>query len=135
MRYLLATIAAVAFVFSAGASYAAGDAAKGKKQFSRCKTCHVLVENKNRVGPSLYKIMGRKAATVPKFKYSKSLKEAGEKGLVWDEKQLFAYLEDPTKFLKAYLKQDKVSNKMKNKFKKKALRENIIAYLKAESSK
>ena len=58
------------------------------------------------------------------------MKEAGEKGLVWNEENLFAYLEDPTKFLKGYLKQDKVSNKMKNKFKKKDLRLNIIAYLK-----
>ena len=130
MRYLLATIAAIVFAFSAGASHAAGDAAKGKKQFSRCKACHVLAEGKNRVGPTLYKIFGRKAGTAPKFKYSKSLKAAGEKGLVWDEKQLFAYLEDPTKFLKAYLGQKKVSNKMKNKFRKKDLRLNIIAYLK-----
>jgi len=128
MRFLIVLFASLAMTVAAGSAYSAGDAARGKKQFSRCKACHAVKAGKNKIGPSLHAIVGRKAADA-KYKYSKGLKAAGEKGLVWTEANLMEYLEGPTKFLKKYLGAKKVSNKMKNKFKKKSLRENIIAYL------
>ena len=129
MRFLIVLFSALAVTVAAGSAYSAGDAARGKKQYSRCKSCHSIKADKNKIGPSLFAIVGRKAASAKKYKYSKSLKEAGGKGLVWTEDTLMEYLAGPTKFLKKYLKAKKVSNKMKNRFKKKKLRENIIAYL------
>ncbi|MGI9413162.1 MAG: c-type cytochrome [Hyphomicrobiales bacterium] len=126
-QYALAT--AMALGLSVGAAAAAGDAEKGKKDFRKCKACHALKEGKNKVGPSLHNIVGRKAGTVEGYKYSPSYLEAGEKGLVWTPEQLIAYLENPKGFLKTYLGQDKVKSKMVQKFKKQALRENVVAYL------
>lgn len=132
MRFLIMLFASLAMTVAAGTAYSDGDAAKGKKQFTRCKACHSVEAGKNKVGPSLHGVVGRKAATAPKYHYSKSLKAAGAKGLVWTEDKIMEYLAGPTKFLKAYLGVKSVHNKMKNKFKKKSLRENIIAYLKTQ---
>jgi cytochrome c len=71
-----------------------GDAAKGEKVFIQCKTCHVLDEGQNRVGPSLHGIIGRKAGTVAGFNYSNANKSSSK---TWDEETLFAYLEAPQK--------------------------------------
>ena len=132
MRFLMVLFASLAMTVAAGSAYSAGDAAKGKKQFGRCKACHSVEAGKNKVGPSLHGVVGRKAGTAPKYKYSKSLKAAGEKGLVWTEDKIMEYLAGPTAFLKKYLGVKSVHNKMKNKFKKESLRENIIAYLKTQ---
>ena len=110
-------------------AWADGDAAKGKKSFSKCKACHTVKKGKNRVGPSLFGIVGRQAGTAPGYKYSSSYVEAGKKGLKWEPDTLSAYLEDPAKFMAAFLKKKKAKTKMKNKFKKLKLRQDIIAYL------
>lgn len=108
---------------------ALADAAKGKKNFKRCKACHSLTEGKNLTGPSLHGIYGRKAGAVAKFRYSKGLKMVAEKGLVWDRENLMAYLKHPKKFLQKYLGRKRVSNKMANKFKKEKFRRDVIDYL------
>jgi cytochrome c len=117
---------------SAGPAYAAGDgdAAKGKKQYNRCKSCHSVKEGKKKIGPSLFAIVDRAAASSSGYKYSSGLKAAAKKGLKWDEANLFKYLKNPTAFLKEYLGTKSVKNKMKNKYRKESLRHNIIAYLK-----
>ncbi len=112
---------------------ASADIAKGKKNFKRCKACHSLTEGKKLTGPSLYRIYGRKAAAVPKFRYSKGLKQAAEKGLVWNRENLMGYLRHPKKFLQKYLGKKRVSNKMINKFKKKKFRRDVIDYLESVS--
>jgi len=75
----------------------ANDVAKGKKVFNKCKACHALEAGKNKIGPTLHGIMGRKAGTVKGFKYSKGMKESG---LVWDEKTLNKYLKKPKDMVK-----------------------------------
>ncbi len=50
------------------ASYAQ-DAENGSKVFKKCMACHAI-DDKNKIGPSLKGIVGRKAATVEGFKYS-----------------------------------------------------------------
>ena len=74
-----------------------GDAAKGEKVFTVCKTCHVAEKGVNRVGPSLWGVVGRKAGSIEGFKYSPANKNSG---LTWTEEQLFEYLEAPQKVVK-----------------------------------
>lgn len=78
------------------------EAEKGKALFdSECSRCHQVGEDaKNKVGPHLDLIIGRKAGSVESFRYSSALKQAGEGGLVWDEAALDAYLEKPRDFIK-----------------------------------
>ena len=85
----------------------AGDPEAGKAAFSQCQTCHVVANDAGEVlagrnaktGPNLYGVIGRVAGSVEGFRYGPSLVEAGEKGLVWDEETLVAYLQDPAAFL------------------------------------
>lgn len=71
-----------------------GDAASGEKIFAQCKACHVAEAGVNRVGPSLWAVVGRTAGSIAGFKYSPANKNSG---LVWSEEQLFTYLEAPQK--------------------------------------
>lgn len=125
-------IAALAFaaVICAGSAAQAQDAEKGKSQFAQCRACHTIEKGKNAVGPSLFGVVGRKAASIEKFAYSKSMKEAAEKGLTWDEANLMEYLADPNAFLKKKTGKSTADNKMPNKFPNEEMRKNIIAYLK-----
>ena len=102
-----------------------GDPAKGAKVYRKCKACHELTKERNKVGPHLVNIFNRPAAAVEGFKYSKALKKAGEEGLVWNAENLDKWLENPKKFIRG--------NRMAFAgLKKKADRENLIAYLKEE---
>ncbi len=103
MRFVrvVAAAAVAAFVGLSGAAHAGsdGDPAKGKKVYNRCKACHSVTQEKNKVGPHLVGIVGRKVGSVEGFKYSKALKKAGEEGMVWTEENLAAWLKAPKKFL------------------------------------
>lgn len=78
----------------------AQDVENGQSLFRQCRACHQIGANaKNLVGPQLTAIVGRKAGTVEGFNYSEANKAAGAKGLVWDETQLMAYLENPLQFM------------------------------------
>ena len=67
--------------------------ADGKKLFTKCKACHNADAEKNKVGPHLVGIVGRKAASAAGYtKYSKALKESG---IVWDEANLDKWLTNP----------------------------------------
>ncbi|WP_245571373.1 c-type cytochrome [Neorhizobium alkalisoli] len=71
------------------------DAAAGEKVFAKCKACHLIDSDKNRVGPSLMGVIGRTAGTFGDFKYSTAMVDAGKNGTVWDEATLATYLRDP----------------------------------------
>ncbi len=88
---LVAGFTAALAAFAAPA-LAAGDADAGKKVFNKCKACHSMNEGKNKVGPTLFKIIGRDAAAIESFKYSKALKASG---LTWDEETLTRFLTKP----------------------------------------
>lgn len=125
--------ASMALMLGAGAAGAAeeGDPKKGERIWKRCKACHSLEEGKKKVGPSLYQIVDQQSGTVPGFKYSKSYVTAGEKGLMWTEENLIAYLENPKQFMRDYLDDKKAKSKMVMKFKKLKDRLNVVAYLKS----
>lgn len=76
------------------------DASQGAVVFNQCRACHAIGPGaRNKAGPELNGIVGRKAASVSGFKYSKSMKAAAVKGLVWNEQNLSAYLESPETFI------------------------------------
>lgn len=108
----------------------AQDAENGEKLFKKCVACHQVGEGaKNRAGPVLTGVVGRAAGTFDSYKYGTGMKAAGEAGLVWDADNLFEYLADPTKFLRAELDDPKAKGKMKFKLKKEHQRRDVIAYL------
>ena len=130
----LGMAAAVAvFAFSAPA-FAEGDAEKGEKVFKKCKACHAVGEGaKAKIGPPLNNVVGGAAGMFEGYKYGKSLKAAGEAGLIWTEEELDEYLKSPKKYLRKKLDSKKAKSKMAFKLKKDKDRANIIAYLKTFS--
>ena len=80
--------------------------AAGEKAFRKCKACHQVGKDaRNRAGPTLNGVVGRVAASVEGFSYSKAMKAAGKRGLVWNEEELSGYLAKP----RAHLKGTKMS--------------------------
>jgi cytochrome c len=61
-----------------------------------CAVCHTLEAGKNKIGPSLEGVVGRKAGSVPGFAYSAANKNSGD---TWDQLTLDTYLTDPRKFM------------------------------------
>ena len=128
-RLSLALIASLA-----AAPALAGDAAKGEKEFNKCRSCHEVVSASGDVivkggktGPNLWGVAGRTAGSAEGFSYGPHMVAAGEKGLTWDEASFAAYTADPAGFLKEYLGDSKAKAKMTFKLKKGA--EDIFAYL------
>ena len=105
MLVLVATMLAV----SAGAARAQ-DAAAGEQSFRKCLPCHAVGDNaKNKVGPVLNGLDGRKAGTVEGYTYSEANKNSG---MVWNEEVFKDYIKDPrakipgTKMIYAGLKDE-----------------------------
>lgn len=57
-----------------------------------CRECHTFVKDDNRLGPSLYGVVGRKAGTEPGFAYSESVKDSG---VTWTPATLDKWIKDP----------------------------------------
>ncbi len=117
-------LAAALVVALPSMAMAGGDAEHGKKVFRKCKACHYVDKEKNKVGPYLKGVVGRKAASVEGFKYSAAMKAKGEEGLVWTEENLDKYLTKP----KAFTPHNKMSFAG---LKKAEDRADVIAYLKS----
>lgn len=87
-----AAFAAVSLAACAPAS--AQDAEAGKRVFNRCRACHDIEQPRNKVGPHLVGVIGRKAGSLPDYKYSSAMMAAGEGGMVWDDANITKYLTD-----------------------------------------
>ncbi len=73
-----------------------GDPKHGREVFSKCKSCHAVGENaRNKAGPHLNGIFGRRAGAIDGFKYSKAMLRAGADGMEWGYETLDRYIENP----------------------------------------
>ncbi|WP_299784215.1 c-type cytochrome [uncultured Roseobacter sp.] len=93
--FLPAVLAAISV---AGAVWAEGfgDAKAGARVFTKCKGCHEIGQGaRDRIGPHLNGIFGRRAAAHEGYAYSKSMARAGNDGLIWTAETLGAYVENP----------------------------------------
>jgi cytochrome c len=110
------TLSALVVIASAAAVPAAvaQDAEAGKASFNKCLACHAIGEGaKNKVGPELNGIDGRKSGTAPDYNYSDANKNSG---ITWNEAQFKEYIKDPrakipgTKMVFAGIKNEKEIN-------------------------
>ncbi len=92
-------VAAVHVSLFADRTWASGSSAP-ESAFKECRRCHqVGLGAENRIGPHLNDVFGRAAGSLSGFRYSRSMRTAGENGLVWDEQTLDAFLADPGSFV------------------------------------
>jgi cytochrome c len=71
----------------------AQDAAAGKTSFNKCLPCHSIGPGaKNKVGPELNGLDGRKSGTAPDYNYTDANKNSG---ITWNEAQCKEYIKDP----------------------------------------
>jgi cytochrome c len=87
------TIAALALAASTAAARAQ-DVAAGETSFkNKCQICHDVGEDaRNKLGPPLNGLDGRKAGTVEGFSYNEGLKNSG---ITWSEETFKEYIKDP----------------------------------------
>ena len=75
-----------------------GNVASGKKLFKKCVACHSIVKGgKNKIGPALYNVVGRKIGGVVDYKYSKALMTYKKE---WTFEELNGFLTKPAKWIK-----------------------------------
>ena len=95
--FLIGTLSAAAYLLPSPsalpqASQGAEDPS-GQQAFNNaCRTCHIVREGDNRLGPNLHKVVGRKAGSLPDYAFSSAMKEAG---FVWDEEKLDRFMANP----------------------------------------
>jgi cytochrome c len=71
----------------------AQDIAAGEQSFKRCAVCHAVGEDaKNRIGPALNGLQGRKSGAVEDYSYTEANRNGG---LTWDEVTFMDYIKAP----------------------------------------
>jgi cytochrome c len=91
-KLTLSALVVIASTAAASAAFAQ-DVAAGKSSFNKCLACHAIGEGaKNKIGPELNGLDGRKAGTVEGFSYSDADKNSG---ITWNEAEFKDYIKDP----------------------------------------
>jgi cytochrome c len=114
MKKLSLSVLAVFVSMASASSALAQDAAAGENSFKKCLACHSIGEGaKNKVGPVLNGLDGRKSGSVEGFSYSEANKGSG---ITWNKEQFLDYIKDPkakipgTKMAFAGIKNEKEAN-------------------------
>src|ERR1700704_2066206 len=69
------------------------DLAAGKASFNKCLACHAIGEGaKNKVGPELNGLDGRKSGSAEGYSYSDANKNSG---ITWGKDQFLDYIKEP----------------------------------------
>ena len=80
------------------ALFASASAAEGAKVFKKCAACHSIAEGGgNKIGPSLWGVLGRPAGTIPDYKYSKAMAAHGKN---WSFEEMNSFLIKPKDWIK-----------------------------------
>src|SRR4051812_3597983 len=95
--FLTGALSATAFMLASPYALAqvsqSTEDSSGQQAFNNaCRTCHMVKEGDNRLGPNLHKVVGRKAGSLPDYGFSGAMKEAG---FVWDEQKLDRFIANP----------------------------------------
>ena len=89
---ILSALVVIASTAATSAAFAQ-DVAAGKSSFNKCLACHAIGEGaKNKIGPELNGLDGRKAGTAEGFSYSDANKNSG---ITWGEAVFKEYIKDP----------------------------------------
>jgi cytochrome c len=93
-RKIMKTILAAAVAVAAMAQAAhAQDVTAGEQSFKKCFACHAVGEGaKNKVGPALNGLDGRKSGTMEGYNYSDANKKSG---ITWNDASFKDYIKDP----------------------------------------
>ena len=98
VKQVSATSASAETKIDISALMAMGDVATGEKIFKKCVSCHSIVKGgKNKIGPALYNVVGRKVGMIADYKYSKALMEYEKQ---WTFAELNGFLIKPAKWIK-----------------------------------
>jgi len=112
-KLTLSTLFVVAAT-TAASSALAQDADAGKTSFNKCLACHAVGEGaKNKVGPVLNGLDGRKSGSIEGYSYSDANKNSG---ITWNKDVFLEYIRDPkgkipgTKMVFAGIKNENEAN-------------------------
>ena len=112
------TLSALVVVTSLAAASGAlaQDVAAGKTSFNKCLACHAIGDGaKNKVGPVLNGLEGRKSGTIEGYNYSDANKNSG---ITWNKETFLEYIKDPkakipgTKMVFAGIKNETEANNL-----------------------
>jgi cytochrome c len=93
MKKLTLSLLVVLTSIAAASGARAQDVAAGEASFKKCLACHSIGEGaKNKVGPVLNGLDGRKSGTAPDYSYSDANKNSG---ITWGKDQFLEYITDP----------------------------------------
>lgn len=130
MQGVRAILWAAALGVSVAGAAMAQDAARGEDVFRKCKSCHQIGAGaRNRTGPVLTGVVGRRAGSFQGYRYGASMAAAGAAGLVWSEEKIIAYLADPSAYLRRVLGDGKARAKMNFRLRDEQDRRDVAAYL------
>jgi len=90
----IAMLSAMAYALSSSSSMSQDGASQEQQQVfnNACRSCHTIREGDNRLGPNLFKVVGRKAGSLPGYNYSTAMKGAD---FDWDEEKLERFIANP----------------------------------------
>ena len=104
---------------------AMGDLAHGEKVFKKCSACHMIAaDGKNKIGPNLWGVIGRKAGAISDYNYSKAMLAYAKE---WTFEEMNSYLIKP----QAYIKGTKMAFAGLRKEKDRA---SVILYMNSKSA-